>query len=75
MNNRGTLAMRPSELAQAVTLVFHGISQYLQAMSRSVPHIRPRTLPSTSFPINHSLIILSFDLMKSELLAASLNQP
>jgi hypothetical protein len=33
-----------------------------------VPQTRPRLIPSTSFPIHHSLAKLSFDDIQSELL-------
>jgi hypothetical protein len=35
---------------------------------------RPRPLPSTSFPLHHSLILISFDAILYELLIASLNK-
>jgi hypothetical protein len=39
-----------------------------------VPQIKPQVLPSTSTPVHHLLIILSFGTMQSELLKASLNK-
>jgi hypothetical protein len=36
-------------------------SQYLQPNTRIVSFIRPRPLPSTSFPIHHSIIAHPFD--------------
>jgi hypothetical protein len=38
---------------------YRGISQSYQSNAGIVPW--PRSLPNTSFPIHHSLIILSFD--------------
>jgi hypothetical protein len=35
--------------------------QFLRASASIVPQIRPWSLPSTSFPIHYSLIILSFN--------------
>jgi hypothetical protein len=32
--------------------VFHGLSQSLQAIARIVSQIRPRSFPSTTFPIH-----------------------
>jgi hypothetical protein len=46
----------------------------LQANGGTDPQIRPRPLPSISFPIQYPLIILSFDAISSELLTASLNK-
>jgi hypothetical protein len=37
--------------------------------------IKLRPVPSISFPIHHSLIILPFDATQSQLLAASLHEP
>jgi hypothetical protein len=47
----------------------------VQANSEIVPLIPPRILPSTSFPIHYSLIIIVLDIILSELLTASLNEP
>jgi hypothetical protein len=44
-----------------LTEVFRGFPQSLQENSRIVPYIRPWPLPSTTFPIHYSPIILSFD--------------
>jgi hypothetical protein len=40
---------------------FHGFLQSLQANAEKAPEIRPRQLPSISFPIHYSLIIPSSD--------------
>jgi hypothetical protein len=45
-----------------------GFPHSLQANTGIVPQIKPRPLPSTSFPIRHSPIILSFDVIQYELL-------
>jgi hypothetical protein len=44
-----------------LTKVFHDFPQSLQANAGTVPQIRIRLLPSISFQINYSLIILSLD--------------
>jgi hypothetical protein len=41
--------------------VFHCTPQALLVNVGIVPQIRPQLFPSTSFSINYSLIILSFD--------------
>jgi hypothetical protein len=58
-----------------VTEAFRGFLQSLQANALIVPYTRPRPLPSTSFPIYYSLIILSLGAVWSELLKESLNKP
>jgi hypothetical protein len=48
--------------------------QFFQEKARIITQIRPWLLPSTSLPIHYSLIILSFNAKKSELLKESLNK-
>jgi hypothetical protein len=52
----------------------HGFPQSLQGNGGILPWNRSQPLRSTSFPIRHSLIILSFDAVWSELLKESLNK-
>jgi hypothetical protein len=59
----GPTALIPGILIE----VFHSFPQSLQANSGIVLY-RPPPLPSTSFPIHHSPIILSIDAVYSELL-------
>jgi hypothetical protein len=58
---------RPNRQA-ILTAVFHGFTQSLKVSVEKVPSIRPRPLPSTSYPIHHSPINLSFDTIQFELL-------
>jgi hypothetical protein len=51
------LARRPAILI----LVFCGLPQSLLANSGIVPYIGPWPIPSKSFPIHHSPVILSFN--------------
>jgi hypothetical protein len=59
-----------SNIASESWLRFCGFPQSFQANARIVPEMRPRPLPSISFPIHYSLIILSF-----EILSASSSKP
>lgn len=52
-----------------------GLPLPLQIDSRTVPQIRLQLAPSTFFSIAHSLVILQFDAIYPELLAALLNKP
>jgi hypothetical protein len=36
--------------------VFISFTQFLQAIAGTVPHIRPRPVPSTTFPVHYSVI-------------------
>jgi len=47
----------------------------LRAYARTVPLIRPYQLPSASFEIHNSVIILTSDAVQSAILAALLNKP
>lgn len=49
------------------------ILQSFQAKVCKLLHVSPQALPSTSLPIQHSLIILPLTLMQYELQAALLN--
>jgi hypothetical protein len=64
------LARRPATLTE----VFRRFPQSLHTNSGIVPKLTPRQLPSISFPIHCSLIILLFGAVYSDLLAASLNK-
>jgi hypothetical protein len=54
---------------------FCGLPLPLQIDSRTVPQIRLQPHPSTYFSVPHSLVILPFDAIFSDLLAALLNKP
>jgi hypothetical protein len=55
----------------------HAFPQYSQENSGLAPQIRPRSLPSTSFPIHDSLMILLFNTtdLQCELPKALVNKP
>jgi hypothetical protein len=63
------------------SVCLHGVDRedftfsYLQAYARTVPQIRPYLLPSTSFPIHYSIIILTFGAVYSAIPAALLSKP
>jgi hypothetical protein len=61
-------------VAYNMPVVLRGYPQSLKTNAGTVPEIKPWPLPSMSFPIHYSLIILSFDVMHSEVLTASLNK-
>jgi hypothetical protein len=66
-------ARRSAILAEA----FRDFPQSLQVNAGIVPSIKPRPLPSISFPMQYSRIILSLDAIRrvySEVLTASLNK-
>jgi hypothetical protein len=71
--NRSSWVIVSVRRLSVLTEIFRGLPQSLQANSRMIHQNRP--LHSTFFPIHYSLIILSFDAMKSELLKAALNEP
>jgi hypothetical protein len=49
--------------------------QFLHIIAVIVLQFRPRPFPSTSFPINYSQTVLSFNPIYAEKLTASLNEP
>jgi hypothetical protein len=53
---------------------FSWFSSFTQNIAGTVPKIGPQLLPSISFSIHYSLIILSFSTVKFELLAATINK-
>jgi hypothetical protein len=65
------LAPRPKVLSD----VFRGCPLSLQVNDEIMPYIMPRSIPYILFLINFSVIILSFDVIKSGPLKASLNKP
>jgi hypothetical protein len=48
-----------------VTEVFHGFSQSLKGNAGIAPQVRDRLCSSTSFPLDYSLLIVSFDRLVS----------
>jgi hypothetical protein len=70
-----TLFTLPSDLGcDYYDFIISWFSQSLHQNVWILPQIRPQPLPSTSFPIHNSLIILPFDAIESEILTASLNK-
>jgi hypothetical protein len=55
---------------------FYGFTQFFQVNARIILQIRSRPLPSTSFPVHYSLLILLFNVkfLQPEMLTASLNK-
>jgi hypothetical protein len=52
----------------ALIEVLRSFTQSLQANTELVTQIRQRPLTSTKLPVQHSLIIISFDIMYSEII-------
>jgi hypothetical protein len=55
-------------------LIFSWFSSVCSVNASIISYIRPRPLPSISFPVHYSLIIVSSDVIHPELLTATLNK-